>query len=141
VILAAALSVVPVGLWHQVPSGWFSELDIHERWGSLFAATALFFVPSTLLGMVSPYSVRLVARSVASVGYSAGTLYAISTLGSFLGCLMTSFYFILWMGIRAILFGSAGALVLVAAGLASAWYAGAPAASAEAPGPSAEGRR
>lgn len=124
VIFGAAVSIVPVALWHQAVSDWFAALDFHERWGSLLAATALFFLPSMLLGMVSPYSVRLITRSLSTVGTSAGTLYAISTIGSFLGCLLTAFYFILWMGIQSILFLSAGALCLIAVGLLAVWYAG-----------------
>ncbi|NUQ60933.1 MAG: fused MFS/spermidine synthase [Pirellulales bacterium] len=122
VILAAAVSLVPVALWHEVASEWFADLDLHERWGSLLAATAFFFLPSMLLGMVSPYAISLVAHNLATVGASAGALYAISTLGSFLGCLLTAFYFILWMGIRHILFLSAAALVLVAVWLLTVWY-------------------
>jgi predicted membrane-bound spermidine synthase len=103
-------------------SGWIASLDLHERWGSLLAAAALFFLPSVLLGTVSPYAIRLVTQDVASVGAKAGTLYAISTIGSFLGCLMTSFYLILWLGITHILFLAAGTLVLVAAFLLMMWY-------------------
>jgi predicted membrane-bound spermidine synthase len=123
IIIMAAISIIPVALWHRAMSGWFAALDLHERWGSLFATTALFFIPIMLLGIVSPYAVRLVTRDVASVGTKAGTLYAISTLGSFLGCLLTSFYFILWMGIRQILFLSVGALFLIALFLLTTWYA------------------
>lgn len=122
VIAMAAVSIVPVAICHRAASGWFADLDLHERWGSLFAATTLFFVPSMLLGIVSPYAVRLVTQDVASVGTKAGTLYAISTVGSFLGCLLTSFYFILWMGIRQILFLSAGTLLLIALLLLATWY-------------------
>ena len=133
VILVAAVSIVPVALWHQAASQWFADLDFHERWGSLLAATALFFLPSMLLGMVSPYAVRLVARRLSSVGTSAGALYGISTMGSFLGCLLTAFYFILWMGIRHILLLSAGALLLIAVWLLAVWYAGGPAQKKDPP--------
>jgi predicted membrane-bound spermidine synthase len=123
IIFVAAISIVPMAFWHRTASGWFADLGLHERWGSLLAATALFFVPSMLLGMVSPYAVRLVTQDVASVGSKAGTLYAISTVGSCLGCLFTSFYVILWMGIRNILFLSSGALVLIALLLLVTWNA------------------
>ena len=131
--VVAAVSIVPVALWHQAASQWFADMDFHERWGSLLAATALFFLPSMLLGMVSPYAVRLVARRLSSVGTSAGALYGISTMGSFLGCLLTAFYFILWMGIRHILLLSAVGLFLVAVWLLAVWYAGGPAQKKEPP--------
>lgn len=133
VIFAAAVCIVPVALWHRPASEWFADLDVHERWGSLLAATTLFFLPSTLLGMVSPFAVHLVTRRLATVGASAGTLYAIATIGSCLGCLLTAFYFILWMGIQHILFLSAGALLLIAVGLLVVWYAGKPIQKEESP--------
>ena len=122
VIFIAAISILPVALWHRPVSGWFADLGLHERWGSLLAAMALFFVPSMLLGMVSPYAVRLVTQDVATVGTKAGTLYAISTVGSCLGCLFTSFYLILWMGIQRILYLSSGVLLFIALLLLIAWY-------------------
>ena len=65
--------------------------------------------------MVSPCAIRLVARQVSTIGFSAGTLYAVSTLGSFIGCLITAFYLIVWIGIQKILLMSAGGLCLLAA--------------------------
>ncbi|MBN1807302.1 MAG: fused MFS/spermidine synthase [Sedimentisphaerales bacterium] len=123
VIITAAISIVPVAIWYRQISGWFVSFDLHERWGSLLATTSLFFIPIMLLGIVSPFAIRLVTKDLASVGTKAGILYAISTLGSFFGCLLTSFYFILWMGIRQILFLSAGALFIIALLLSVTWYA------------------
>ncbi|MBN1443221.1 MAG: fused MFS/spermidine synthase [Planctomycetes bacterium] len=114
VIFLAGVSILPIAIWYREAGEWFADLGLHERWGSLLAAIALFFIPSALLGMVSPYAVRLVTREVRTVGISAGTLYAVSTLGSCLGCLITAFYLILWLGIRSILLLSACALVVVA---------------------------
>ena len=124
VILLSAVWLVPVALWYQPVSDWLSLIEIHERWGSLLAATVLFLPPSALMGMVSPYAVRLVAQNVEAVGRTAGTLYAISTAGSFLGCLLTAFYFILWFGIRQILLLSAAALCIIALWLLVTWYVG-----------------
>jgi predicted membrane-bound spermidine synthase len=123
VIILAAISILPVALWHRPISERFADLEWHERWGSLATASSLFFLPSLLLGMVSPYAVRLITHDIASVGRKAGVLYAISTIGSCLGCLITSFYFILWMGIQRILFLSGGALLLIALVFLFTWYA------------------
>lgn len=91
------------------------DLEIDDRWGALIGAAALFLLPSLLLGIVSPFSVRLATREVAYAGASAGLLYAISTFGSFLGCVMTSFYFVLWWPVPHILWYMAALLVVVAA--------------------------
>lgn len=124
VIALAALSLVPVAVWYPVVNDWFAGFEIPERWASLLAATCLFLAPSVLLGMVAPYSVRLVTHDVEHVGTNAGTLYAISTVGSCLGCLLTAFYFILWLGIRQILLVSAAGLLVTAAWTLATWYLG-----------------
>jgi len=119
VILVAAAIVAVLPLFHEKVNNVVFDVMVAEsvggeRWGSLVAASVLFLVPMTLLGMVSPYAVQLAATELVSVGEKAGTLYAISTVGSFLGCVMTSFYFILWWHTDTILLRTAGLLAVVA---------------------------
>jgi hypothetical protein len=132
IIAIAAIALLPVAKYYADVSEWIASMDMHERWGSLFAANCLFLLPSMLLGMVSPYAVRLVTHRVEVVGSRAGSLYAISTVGSCLGCLVTSFELILRFGIRQILFGSAAVLVLTAVSLPMLWWLTSPAAVKEA---------
>ncbi|MDD9891028.1 MAG: fused MFS/spermidine synthase [Gammaproteobacteria bacterium] len=82
------------------------------RYGSLFASIFLFFIPTSILGMISPYSVRLMVETEEHSGHMAGLLYFISTLGSAAGTLGTSFYFVLWFEVNQILWGAVAALVL-----------------------------
>ena len=82
------------------------------RYGSLFASIFLFFIPTSILGMISPYSVRLMVDKEEHSGHMAGLLYFISTLGSALGTLGTSFYFVLWYEVNQILWGAVISLVL-----------------------------
>jgi spermidine synthase len=53
--------------------------------GSFLGIAVLFTVPIILLGCVSPFAIRLQSQSVISTGHTAGTIYALSTLGSILG--------------------------------------------------------
>ncbi len=53
--------------------------------------------------MISPYSVRLLIRDTHHSGQVAGLLYFVSTLGSAIGTLGTSFYFVLWFAVDTIL--------------------------------------
>ena len=85
------------------------------RYGSLLASTVLFMVPTVFLGMISPYSVRLLIESVAKSGEVAGRLYFVSTLGSSLGTLATSFYLVLWFEINTILIFMTGSLTMLSA--------------------------
>lgn len=74
------------------------------RYGSLVASMALFFIPTVILGMLSPYSVRLLVKESSQSGQVAGKLYFISTLGSALGTIITSFYLVLWFDINLIIY-------------------------------------
>ncbi|MCG8632944.1 MAG: fused MFS/spermidine synthase [Desulfobacterales bacterium] len=112
--------VVLAGILISVLPLYYNGLTIRlwgfgPRLGPLIASILLFFPPSVLLGMVSPYSIHLSTKSIASVGVNSGFLYAVSTIGSFLGCIVTSFYFITMMGITKILFASGLLLIAVAA--------------------------
>jgi hypothetical protein len=98
-----AILLYPLILFAE-PVMEFIFLHIEDpRYGSLVASTFLLFLPTVILGMISPYSVRLLVTKVEESGKVAGTLYFVSTLGSAIGTLMTSFYFILWFEVNTVL--------------------------------------
>ncbi len=74
-----------------------------ERVGPLLATILLFGGPSVLLGMASPFAVRLAARTIESMGNVSGRLYALSTFGSIAGTLLTAFWLIPAVGARTLL--------------------------------------
>jgi spermidine synthase len=88
--------------------------DFGEKSGPFLAGAILFLLPSIGMGMVSPFAIRLATSTVASVGKTSGTLYALSTLGSILGTMLTTFVLIPNFGAGAILKGLAAALAAVA---------------------------
>jgi spermidine synthase len=53
--------------------------------GSFVSVLVLFSVPVTLLGFVSPFSIRLALATVEDAGRTTGQMYALSTLGSIMG--------------------------------------------------------
>ena len=69
------------------------------RFAVLSAATILFFPPLTLLGMISPYAIKLKTVDLGEVGRTAGTLYAISTLASVISALLVGFFLIPNIGV------------------------------------------
>jgi len=81
----------------------------------LVAATLLFFPPLMLLGMVSPYAIRLATRDLAEVGSVSGNLFAISTLASVAAAVLTGFVLIPTLGVNRLLAAVALALLLAAA--------------------------
>jgi predicted membrane-bound spermidine synthase len=84
--------------------------------GSLVAALAIMFFPVTLLGMYSPFAIRLLLRSAQSSGMVSGTVYGISTTGSIVGTLGTTFFLLPSIGSRAITL-TLGATGLIASAL------------------------
>jgi spermidine synthase len=72
------------------------------RLGSLYAALAIMFLPVMLLGVYSPFAIRLVLRATQRSGTVSGTVYGISTAGSIAGTLGTTFFLIPTIGTRAI---------------------------------------
>ncbi|MEX1157968.1 MAG: fused MFS/spermidine synthase, partial [Thermomicrobiales bacterium] len=61
----------------------------------------LFAIPITLLGCISPFAVRLRLADVRSAGNTAGSLYALSTVGSIIGSFLPTFLLIPVFGTRA----------------------------------------
>src|SRR5215813_6087139 len=72
------------------------------RAGSLLSALALMLLPVTLLGMYSPFAIRLLLQSAQHSGRVSGAVYGISTAGSIAGTLGTTFLLIPTIGSRAI---------------------------------------
>ncbi|GBD30186.1 Polyamine aminopropyltransferase [bacterium HR32] len=119
-VFLAGLLTVPIP---AVAPGLLSALvtaDLGARAGPLVAAFVLFFPASVVMGTISPYAVRLSARSVATVGGTAGRLYALSTLGSIAGCFAAAFWLVSVLGVRETIL----ALGLVEMGLAVVALAG-----------------
>ncbi|MDR2179981.1 MAG: fused MFS/spermidine synthase [Synergistaceae bacterium] len=85
---------------------------IHNPYiSSILAALLLFALPSLLLGMVSPFIVRLAMKDVGSSGETVGRFSALSSAGSILGTFLGGFVLIS-------VFASGTILLLVAATLA-----------------------
>lgn len=94
----------------------FSGWDLGPRMSPLLASVVLFVLPSVLMGATSPFAIKLAATTLATVGNTAGVLYAISTAGSIVGTLLTAFVLIPAMGVRAILY-TLGVSLIVLSGL------------------------
>ncbi|WP_394186218.1 fused MFS/spermidine synthase [Pseudoalteromonas tetraodonis] len=110
IFLVASIMVLPIALYAEpIMAFIFSHIE-DSRYGSLLASTALFFIPTIILGMISPYSVRLLVTNSERSGQVAGGLYFVSTLGSALGTIITSFYMVLAFDVNAIILGFAGVL-------------------------------
>ena len=112
--------VVPGALFLGFPlysgpiSDWIFMKDFGVRISPLLASTALFLLPSIFLGFVSPYTAKLMICSHLTSGKTIGTLYALSTFGSIIGTLLTSFYLITVAGVNTLIVAQGAMLVAIA---------------------------
>lgn len=100
IILVPAIMFITFRLYGAPISDWIFRLDLGIRFSPLLASMLLFFLPSVFLGAVSPYTAKLLICSLHTSGKTVGTLYALSTLGSIAGTLLTSFYLITIAGVK-----------------------------------------
>lgn len=105
ILIASATATIPVILLGDPVLDWIFDRIQDPRYGSILSATLLFFIPTTLAGMASPYAVRLLVDESQLSGHRAGLLYFCSTFGSAAGTLLTSFYLVLYFEINQILAG------------------------------------
>ena len=81
------------------------------RSGAFCSSFLLFAPPLLLLGMVSPYIIRLATKEMRSVGKSVGMFYALSTVGSVAGTAVTGFFLVAYFGVSNIFLLVGGLLI------------------------------
>lgn len=84
----------------RVAAGAFVAYDAATLAGSFAATLALFSLPVILLGMVSPFAIRLLVAGAEDAGRVAGRVFALSTLGSILGVFLPVLLLIPNLGTR-----------------------------------------
>jgi hypothetical protein len=114
IIATPGLLLLTFPLYSGPVSDWIFMQDLGVRMSPLIASSVLFLVPSVFLGIVSPYTAKLMICSLHTSGKTIGTLYALSTFGSIIGTLITSFYLITLAGVSALIVGQGVLLIVLA---------------------------
>lgn len=98
----------------RTASNAFDQFQIPLLVGAFITVLVLFIVPVTLIGMASPFALKLALRDAENAGKVSGRISAISTLGSFIGTFLPVMVLVPWIGtFRTFLFFST-VLMLVA---------------------------
>lgn len=117
-IAGGAFCILATALFQHGILGGVSRMAIQREYAAMLGATLLFGPASLLLGMVSPYVVRVAieVRSVpmARSGALIGRLSAMSAVGSILGTFAGGYYMISYLGSRQSLYFLASMLMGVA---------------------------
>src|SRR5947209_12857397 len=100
----AALSITVIPFVSQSILNWsitgIAEISVSIFVSSLLGTILLSAVPVTLLGLVSPFAIRLATKDIVQSGRVSGSLYAISTCGSILGAFLPVLWLIPTFGVR-----------------------------------------
>jgi spermidine synthase len=113
-VLTAAIPFVAQPLLDVTARG-LDEVGSGSAIGSFLAALALFAPPVTLLGMVSPFAIRLATEDAAEAGAVAGRFFALSTVGSLVGVFVPALVTIPLVGTQRTFLGAAALLALAGA--------------------------
>jgi spermidine synthase len=117
---AFTLGVVPYvsGPVLRLAANAFDNIQIGIIAGAFVGVLILFTVPVTLMGMISPFAIRLSMEDAGHAGNTAGTIYGISTIGSFIGTFLPTLILIPTIGTtRTFLFFSLLLLLVALVGL------------------------
>ena len=107
----ATLCIAPVA---NVLSAYSFKTSLMVR--IVLETAIIFFVPSFILGTISPVVVKLALRNVETAGNVVGRIYAVSTFGSIIGTFTAGFFLISFMGTRNIILSMGGILIATALG-------------------------
>jgi spermidine synthase len=107
ILFAACLFATATAVLQSSFLSWLQQAALELRTAALLATLVLFAPASTLLGMVTPYIVRLKLTALEHSGADVGRLYAISTAGSIVGTFACGYFLLAWMGTSRILYALA----------------------------------
>jgi spermidine synthase len=110
IILFSAIAILSIPFIAGPLMDWSYNL-LGIKGGVLLSALLIFSLPLMLLGMASPYLIRLLVTGTEGVGGVAGGVFAISTMGSVIGALLTAFVLIPNIGVNKAF--TLGALLLI----------------------------
>jgi spermidine synthase len=101
----------------RITANAFDQFQMPILAGAFVTVMILFVIPVTLLGMVSPFALKLSLVDPKDVGKTAGRLSAISTLGAFIGTFLPVIILVPLIGTyRTFLFFSSVLMVIATLG-------------------------
>jgi spermidine synthase len=114
ILSLGAVLILPCVAWGGALLRALVASGLDARCSVLTAAVLLFLPASIAMGMVTPFAVRIAIRQMEAAGSVSGGYSALSTAGSILGTLLTTFVLIPAFPVNSLLLGLAGTLALCA---------------------------
>jgi spermidine synthase len=113
---AFTLGIVPyvAGPVLRAAANAFDNIQVGVLAGAFAGVLILFTIPVTLFGMISPFAIRLSVNDAVHAGNVSGTIYGISTIGSFIGTFLPTLILIPIIGTTKTFFVFSMTLLIVA---------------------------
>ena len=112
ILAATTLFVLVIPLVQNLAIQNVVALTSDIKVGAILSTVVLFFVPSLLMGLLTPIIVKLKLNSLETAGAVSGRINAIATIGGIIGTFLGGFYLIPYFGSIEILFLLAVVLAL-----------------------------
>lgn len=100
----AGIFILAILCLHQPLLNSISNIINDIKIGAILSTIILFFVPSMIIGFLSPIIIKLSLESLDSAGKVSGRIYAIGTLGGIVGTFLGGFYLLPNLGSKSTLF-------------------------------------
>lgn len=112
--LTASAACLLIPLFNDRAGDW--GLLRGQDWAFRIAAHVflVFFLPSALLGAISPVAAKMALEISKRLGRTVGSIYSWGAAGSIVGTFLTGYFLIAWMGTVTVLLSVAGVLLLMA---------------------------
>lgn len=104
ILLLSCLSVLIIPLIQKKIIGIIVALTTNIKIGAIIATILLFFIPSLLMGLLTPIILKLKLDDIENAGKISGKFYAIVTIGGIFGTFLGGFWLVPNFGSIYILF-------------------------------------
>jgi len=105
VVFAGGILVLLVPFIAPYALSLSQNAGLGDEYGPLLGTALILLLPTFVLGMTSPYAIKLASQTLSSVGNVSGNLYSLSTVGSIAGTFGTVFILVPLLDVRAIILG------------------------------------
>lgn len=104
IILCTGISILVIPIIQKNVLSQVSTIISSLKIGAIIATMLLFFIPSMLIGLISPIVLKLKVNNVENVGKVSGKISAIATIGSLVGTFVGGFYLVPMIGSKQLLY-------------------------------------
>ena len=118
-IIIGFYSIITPSIFEGIRAVYLSSLSNSSFYHTTFNYTQFslsflgIIIPTTLMGGTLPILIKFFAETKEKIGFDAGILYSVNTLGAVLGCSITGFYLLYILGVKESLYTAGGIDILV----------------------------